>query len=81
MKQFLMTSQIMKSADFTKTQKSRYLENEQNVFLKKSAIIHQGPLYCKNSFIAELTFNTKNRELNFKKHPLNTMPCLPFSYL
>ena len=35
MKQCLMTSQILKSVDFTKTQKSRYLENEQNIFLKK----------------------------------------------
>ena len=30
----MMTSQILKSADFTKTQKSRYLENETIFFLQ-----------------------------------------------
>ena len=42
----MMTSQILKSVDFTKTQKSRYLENE-TLFLfqiKKILIAHQGLL-------------------------------------
>ena len=30
----MMTSQILKSADFTKTQKSRYLENQTLFFLQ-----------------------------------------------
>ena len=30
----MMTSQILKSVDFTKTQKSRYLENETLFFLQ-----------------------------------------------
>ena len=30
----MMTSQILKSADFTKAQKSRYLENETLLFLQ-----------------------------------------------
>ena len=37
----MMTSQILKLVDFTKTQKSRYVKNE----LKKSLIAHQGLLY------------------------------------
>ena len=38
----LMTSQILKSLDFTKTQKSRYLENETLLFLqiKKNHLLH-----------------------------------------
>ena len=45
----MMTSQILKSADFTKTQKSRYLENELLFFLqiKNSLITHQGLLHNK----------------------------------
>ena len=31
----MMTSQILKSVDFTKTQKSRYLENGTLLFFKK----------------------------------------------
>ena len=46
----MMTLQILKSVNFTKTQKSRYLENETLFFLQKknSLIIHQGLHYCKN---------------------------------
>ena len=44
----MMTSQILKSVDFTKKHKSRYLENE-TLFpqIKKSLITHEGLLYCK----------------------------------
>ena len=35
----MMTSQILKSVDFTKTQKSRYLENE-TLFLQIKKIIN-----------------------------------------
>ena len=44
--------------DFTKTQKSRHLENETLSFLqiKKSLITHEGLLYGKNTFVAEVTF-------------------------
>ena len=44
-----MTSQILKSVDLTKTQKSRYLKNETLFFLhiKNSLIMHQGLLYGK----------------------------------
>ena len=57
---------ILKSVDFTKTQKSQYLETETLFFLqiKNSLITHQGLHYGKkNSFVAEVTFNyleTKN---------------------
>ena len=45
----MMTSQILRSAGFTKTQKSRYLENEISFFLqtKKFIITHQALLYDK----------------------------------
>ena len=56
-----MTSQILKSVDFTKTQKSKYLENKENIFYASRATLLQ-----KNSFVAEVTFNTRNSELNFK---------------
>ena len=44
----MMTSQILKSMDSTKTQKSKNLEN--NTFflqIKKTLITHQGLLYWK----------------------------------
>ena len=56
----IMTSKMLKSMDSTKTQNSRYLKNE-TFFLqikKKSLITHQRLLYWKNSFVAEVTFNT-----------------------
>ena len=45
----MMTSQILKSAGFTKTQKSRYLENETLFFIqiKNSLITRQALLYDK----------------------------------
>ena len=36
----IMTSQILKSVDFTKTQTSRYLENETLVFLQMKKFIN-----------------------------------------
>ena len=36
----MMTSQILKSEDFTKTQKPRYLENETLFFLQIKKIIN-----------------------------------------
>ena len=51
------TKMMMKSVDFTKIQRSRYLENK-TFFLqiKKSLITHHGLLWAKNSFEAEVTF-------------------------
>ena len=49
----MMMSQILKSVDFTKTQKSRYLENK-TFFLqiKKILLITlQGLLFDENSFV------------------------------
>ena len=55
----VMTSQILKFVDFTKTQKSKYLENKILFFLqmKSSLIRHQALLYGKNFFVEEVTFN------------------------
>ena len=57
----MLTPQILKSVNFTKTQKSRYLENK--IFFlqrkKKSLIAHQGLLYGKKSFVAEVTFSRR----------------------
>ena len=52
-------SQILKSTDFTKTQKSRYLKIKTLSFLqiKKFINTHLGLLYCKNSFVMEVTVN------------------------
>ena len=46
----MMASQILKSMDFTKTQKSRYLEKETFFIQIKKLITHQGLLYCKKKF-------------------------------
>ena len=44
----MMTSLILKSADFTETQKSRYLEDETFFLQKKNSFItDQGLLYDK----------------------------------
>ena len=59
----MMTSQILKSVDFTKTQKSRYLKNEILFFLqkKKKKIINYTlrATFTKNSFVAEVMFNKR----------------------
>ena len=56
----LMTSQILKSVDFTKTQKSRYLEDE-TFFLQIKKFINFTSratyFIAKNSFVAEKTFD------------------------
>ena len=55
----MMTSQILKSVDFRKTQKSRYLENESLFFLQIRKFIYytsRATLWKKNSFVAEVTF-------------------------
>ena len=48
----MITSQSLKSVDFPKTQKSRYLENETffHQIKKKTFIAHQGLLYDKKQF-------------------------------
>ena len=52
-------SQILKFVDFTKTQKSRYLENERLFFLQIKEFMNytlRAILLQKNSFVAEVTF-------------------------
>ena len=72
----MMTSQILKVFDFSKTQKSR----QQNIFSsnkKYSSITHQGPLYrkkyfCSGGSLQHLTtmdaisnaYNTCNRSMS-----------------
>ena len=74
----MMTSQILKSVDFTKTQKSRHLENETLFFSKKNSLItHQRLLHY---FVAEVTFNTRNRGLNLK-NTLCTLCPVPFFHI
>ena len=48
----MMRSQIFKSVEFTKSQKSRYLKNETSLFLQiqNSLIMHQRLLYGKKQF-------------------------------
>ena len=50
----MMTAQILKSVDFTKTQKSRYLENE-TFFLQMKNLIIQGYFMAKNTSVVEVT--------------------------
>ena len=70
MKQCLMTSQILKFVNFTKTKKiyiSRYLEKERNIIFFQIKTLHiKGYFIAKNSFVVEVTFNTRSRELNLK---------------
>ena len=57
----MMTPKILKSVDFTKTQKSRYLENETLFFLQLKKIINytsRATFMTKNSFVAEVNFTT-----------------------
>ena len=54
-----MTSQILRSVDFTKSQKPRYLENKTSFSIqtKKNHKLHiKGYFMAKNSFAAEVTF-------------------------
>ena len=60
-----MTSQILESVDFTKTKKSRYLQNK-ILFLQNKKInqLHfKGYFRARNSFVAEVTF--KNCSIDF----------------
>ena len=51
----------------SKIQISRYHKNEQNKTNKKIHELHFMDCFiAKNSFVAELTFNTRNRELNLE---------------
>ena len=57
----MMTSQILKFVDFTKTQKSRYLENETLFLLQIKKIINcasRATLWQKNNFVAEVTLKS-----------------------
>ena len=57
----MVTSQILKSVDFTKIQNSKYLENETKTFYsnqKNSLNTHKGYFMAKNSFAADVTFKT-----------------------
>ena len=49
----MMTSQVLKFVDFTKTKKSKYLQNETLFFLqiKETLIAHQGLLYGKKTVL------------------------------
>ena len=64
----MTTSQILKSVDFTITQKSKYLENETLFFLhiKKILVVHQGLLYCKSILVAEVTLKMMIHQINRK---------------
>ena len=62
----MMTSQILKFLDFTKTQQFRYLENKVKNNEKKN--YNQGLFYCKkNSFTAEGTFKNRSKVKKKKK--------------
>ena len=54
------------NVDFTKSQKSRYLENEKSFFLqiKKSLITHQGSLYCKKIVLFPFNYAVPSMKSN-----------------
>ena len=62
---------MVTSVDFTKAQKSRYLENKKNVFFfKQKKIINYSPratLWQKNSFVGETPLTLNNRTLTFTR--------------
>ena len=64
----MMTPQIFKSVNFTKTQKSRYFKNK-TFFLQKNKtlIVHQGLLYAKKRFTAEVIFSRRPQNQKKKK--------------
>ena len=57
----MMASQVLKIVDFTRTQKSRYLENETLLSFKyiNSLITIKGYLIAKKSFVAKGTFKSR----------------------
>ena len=59
----MMTYQILKSEDFTKIQKSGYLENGTFFFLSNKKIDQlqmKGSFMTKNCFVAEVTFKIRS---------------------
>ena len=64
----MMPPQIFKSVNFTKTQKSRYFKNK-TFFLQKNKtlIVHQGLLYAKKRFAAEVIFSRRPQNQKKKK--------------
>ena len=64
----MMTPQIFKSVNFTKTQKSRHFKNKSFFLQKKpTLIVHQGLLYAKKSFAAEVIFSRTHKIKKKKK--------------
>ena len=64
---YMITSQILKLVDFTKIQKSRYLENETLFFLQIKKFINyttRTTLWQKNRFVVEVTFKHKKTSKN-----------------
>ena len=65
----MMTSQVLRSVDFIKSQKRRYLENGTSFLLQiKKLIIHQRLLYGKKQFRSGVTFEFLGVLLNWKEH-------------
>ena len=52
-----MASQILKSVNFTNTQKSRYLKNKTFFVQMRKLLNIKGYFTAKNSFVVEVTFN------------------------
>ena len=60
----MMTSQILRSVDFTKPQKPRYFENESSFSIQIKKFINyksEATLWKKNSFVVEVTFKLKHK--------------------
>ena len=56
----MLTSYILKPVDFIQRQKSRYLDENETFFLQVKKLINytSRASYCKNYFVAEVTFKS-----------------------
>ena len=80
----MMTSQILKSVDFTKTQKSRYLENEALFFLQIKKFINctSRATSLQNGFVVEVTFKPSSKSRYYNKSiKITTIKTILFTLL
>ena len=72
----MMTSQILRSVDFTKTQKSRYLEKQALFFLQIKKLVNyksRGIFIAKNKFVASVNFKDLRNSQKFATRSFSTM--------
>ena len=73
----MMTPQIFKFVNFTKTQKSRHFKNKTFFLKKETLIVHQGLIYAKKRFAAEAIFSKRPQNQKKKKKKIFKEKSLP----